>query len=142
MSAVSKSQRQRMIADWLREERVGSQEDVVARLALAGSRLTGGLRHATGQRRAAGNAGLARLSPAPLLALVRAVRARVEAAGARLESVSPEAVLARGYVLVTNADGQPVTEAARVKPGARLRLRFKDGTVAATADSDEAQPPN
>ena len=36
MSAVSKSQRQRMIADWLREERVGSQEDVVARLALAG----------------------------------------------------------------------------------------------------------
>ncbi len=112
-----------------------------ARLALAGSRLTGGLRYATGQRRAAGNAGLARLSPAPLLALVRAARARVEAAGARLESVSPEAVLARGYVLVTNADGQPVTEAARVKPGARLRLRFKDGTAAATAADDEAQPP-
>ena len=36
MSAVSKSQRQRMIADWLRTHGVGSQEEVVARLALAG----------------------------------------------------------------------------------------------------------
>ena len=36
MSAMSKSQRQRMIADWLRTHRVGSQEEVVARLALAG----------------------------------------------------------------------------------------------------------
>ena len=33
---VSKNQRQRMIADWLRSDRVGSQDDVVARLALAG----------------------------------------------------------------------------------------------------------
>lgn len=31
-----KSQRQRMIADWLREFRVGSQEELVARLSLAG----------------------------------------------------------------------------------------------------------
>lgn len=33
---VGKSQRQRMIADWLREFRVGSQEELVARLSLAG----------------------------------------------------------------------------------------------------------
>jgi len=33
---TSKSQRQRMIADWLREHRVGSQEELVARLSLAG----------------------------------------------------------------------------------------------------------
>ena len=31
-----KVQRQRMIADWLREHRVGSQEEVVARLSLSG----------------------------------------------------------------------------------------------------------
>ena len=31
-----KGQRQRMIADWLREQRVGSQEELVARLGLAG----------------------------------------------------------------------------------------------------------
>jgi len=40
MSAVSKGQRQRMIADWLRTQRVGSQEEVVARLALAGLAVT------------------------------------------------------------------------------------------------------
>ena len=33
---TGKTQRQRMIADWLREHRVGSQEEIVARLALAG----------------------------------------------------------------------------------------------------------
>jgi len=31
-----KGQRQRMIGDWLREQRVGSQEELVARLGLAG----------------------------------------------------------------------------------------------------------
>ena len=31
-----KTQRQRMIGDWLREQRVGSQEELVARLGLAG----------------------------------------------------------------------------------------------------------
>ncbi len=36
MSALSKSQRQRMIADWLRAHRVGSQEEIVARLNHAG----------------------------------------------------------------------------------------------------------
>ena len=33
---TGKTQRQRMIADWLRQHRVGSQEEVVARLSLAG----------------------------------------------------------------------------------------------------------
>jgi transcriptional regulator of arginine metabolism len=33
---MTKNQRQRMIADWLREYRVGSQEELVARLSLSG----------------------------------------------------------------------------------------------------------
>ena len=33
---MTKNQRQRMIADWLRDHRVGSQEELVARLSLAG----------------------------------------------------------------------------------------------------------
>jgi len=33
---TTKAQRQLMIADWLRDHRVGSQEEVVARLSLAG----------------------------------------------------------------------------------------------------------
>ena len=36
MSVPGKSQRQRLIADWLRDHRVGSQEEIVARLSLAG----------------------------------------------------------------------------------------------------------
>ena len=33
---MSKNQRQRMVADWLREHKVGSQEELVARLSMAG----------------------------------------------------------------------------------------------------------
>ncbi|RIX26857.1 arginine repressor [Sphingomonas edaphi] len=37
---TTKSQRQLMIADWLRDHRVGSQEELVARLSLAGINAT------------------------------------------------------------------------------------------------------
>ena len=67
-------------------------------------------------------------------AALREARARLEGAAARLESVSPSAVLSRGYALVTNSAGVPITNAANVKPGAKMRLHFADGEVAATAD--------
>ena len=72
---------------------------------------------------------LGRLTAAPVLASIRAARARLDGAGGQLESVSPLAVLARGYVLVTDPSGQPVTTAAQATPGARLRLRFGDGAA-------------
>jgi len=50
-----------------------------------------------------------------------------------LESVSHKAVLARGYALVFDAAGHPLTTAAAVKPGAGLRISFADGDVRATA---------
>jgi exodeoxyribonuclease VII large subunit len=65
---------------------------------------------------------------------LREARARLEGTAARLASVSPLAVLARGYALVTDPAGTPITQAAVVKPGARMRLRFADGEVKATAD--------
>ena len=37
---MSKTQRQRMIADWLREHSAGSQEELVARLSMAGTTAT------------------------------------------------------------------------------------------------------
>jgi exodeoxyribonuclease VII large subunit len=43
-------------------------------------------------------------------------------------------VLQRGYALVSDPAGHPLTSAAAVKPGARLKLRFADGEVGATAD--------
>ena len=77
---------------------------------------------------------MARLSDAPLRAGLREARARLEGTGARLESVSPLAVLQRGYALVSDPAGHPLTSASAVKPGARLKLRFADGEVDATAD--------
>ena len=53
---------------------------------------------------------------------------------ARLDSVSHEAVLARGYALVLTTAGHAVTRAAEVSPASRLRLRFADGEIKATAE--------
>ena len=56
--------------------------------------------------------------------------------GQLLDSYSYERVLERGFVLVRDKSGAPVTEAAEVKSGDRLSLRFADGERAATADGE------
>ncbi len=103
-------------------------------VTLAASRLGGALRQAVARQQGRGGAILGRLSPAPLRGSLRESRARLAGAAARLDSVSVEAVLARGYALVLDGSGQAVTSAARVAPGQKLRLRFGDGEVAASAD--------
>ncbi len=105
-----------------------------AALGLAGTRLTGGLRHALAGARTRGARTLGRLSDAPLRASLREARARLEGSAARLEAVSPMAVLARGYALVTDPAGHPLTSAAAIAPGSALRLRFADGELGARAD--------
>ncbi len=60
-------------------------------------------------------------------ASLREQAATLAGLGARLDSASPEAVLKRGYVLVRDAAGHPVTEGAGLRPGARLGLLFADG---------------
>jgi exodeoxyribonuclease VII large subunit len=117
--------------------------NVVARrhaaLDLCSQKLVAGLRHAvSGIHNRAGRT-LGRLSDAPLRATLREARARLEGAGARLESVSPLAVLQRGYAVVSDAAGHPLTSAAAISPGARVKLRFADGEVGATADRPERQ---
>uniref|UniRef100_UPI002342FCA1 exodeoxyribonuclease VII large subunit n=1 Tax=Acidisphaera sp. L21 TaxID=1641851 RepID=UPI002342FCA1 len=69
------------------------------------------------------------VSDAPIRAGLREATVRLEGLGARLQAADPRAVLARGYVLVTDTAGRPVTSAASVKPAARLRLEFGDGAV-------------
>jgi len=76
---------------------------------------------------------LARLSPAPVMGLIRERQARVEGLAARLEAVSYNAVLARGFALVQGASGQTITAAAEVAPGAKLTLTFQDGSVGVSA---------
>jgi exodeoxyribonuclease VII large subunit len=70
---------------------------------------------------------------AKLPVLLRESRLRLENFSARLNAVSYEAVLARGFALVTNAKGTPLQTAAAVPPGAALKIRFTDGEVAAKA---------
>jgi exodeoxyribonuclease VII large subunit len=103
-------------------------------LALGGQRLGFALRQAVARVHRQAGTTLARLTPVPLGALLREARAHIGGAGARLETVSPLAVLSRGYALVTDPAGHALTTAAAVAPGARLRLRFADDSVAATAD--------
>jgi exodeoxyribonuclease VII large subunit len=80
----------------------------------------------------------------------RAYAAAVDGAGARvataarvLESLSYRAVLGRGYAVVADADGTPVTSAAEAGPGRAVRLVFHDGERGATvvgADRPEREP--
>jgi hypothetical protein len=57
-----------------------------------------------------------------------------------LESYSYERVLERGFVLVRDAHGKPVTAAADAHSGERVALRFHDGEVAATVSGAPAAP--
>ena len=86
---------------------------------------------AAGRGRAGGLAG--RLSPVLLDSRLREARAWLEGAGARLASLSPDAVLARGYTLVFDVSGHLLTRAVTIKPGVGLAIRFSDGTVNARA---------
>jgi exodeoxyribonuclease VII large subunit len=110
-----------------------------ATLDLCGHKLVACLRQAVAVIHNRAGRTLGRLSDAPLRATLRETQARLEGAAARLESVSPLAVLRRGYAVVSDAAGHPLTSANEVPPGARLRLRFADGEIGATADRPERQ---
>jgi exodeoxyribonuclease VII large subunit len=85
-------------------------------------------------RRTAAAGLLPRLTPAPLTARLREQRAHLAGFSARLEGASYQSVLARGFALVRDAAGHPVTSAAAIRPGARLALRFADGESRVTAE--------
>ena len=105
----------------------------------AAEQLHAALRHAVASKSAAAARVLPRLNEAPLRAKLRESHARLEGLAARLESVSYEAVLARGYALVADGHGAPLTTASAVRAGMELRIRFRDGEVRATADKS-AEP--
>ena len=110
-----------------------------AHLRLETAALAYALQRATARHRDAEARTAARLSPAPLLSALREARTRLDASAARLESVSHQAVLDRGYALVFDRTGHPLTRAAAIKPGAALTLRFADGDKEATAGTPTRQ---
>ncbi len=99
------------------------------RVAAAGGGLAMGLRHAVQRQRIAGGRVMLQTGTGAVSGRVREARARLEGLGARLQSADPRAVLARGYALVTDMADRPVTSAAAVTPGKRVRLEFADGAV-------------
>ena len=65
---------------------------------------------------------------------VRRGAARSEGLDARLRSLSPLAVLDRGYALVLNAGGSVVRSTGQLAAGDRLRTRLSDGEFESTVD--------
>ncbi len=108
-----------------------------AKLDYAAAHLTGGLRHSVSAARLRAGRTTARLTEAPLRAGLREARAHLGGLAGRLESVSPDAVLKRGYALVSDNAGRPLTSAAAIRPGTRLRIRLADGEVRATTDGEK-----
>ena len=79
-----------------------------------------------------------RLTPAPLQACLRERKTALAGICGQLDAVSPQAILARGYVLVT-AQGQPVTSSGGLKAGQAVELTFGDGAREAVISRKKAQ---
>ena len=101
--------------------------------ALIRIHLDAALRYAVARHRQQASTSLARLSPAMLLTGLREARRQLTSSAAHLDSVSYEKVLERGFALVSDRAGHPITRAADMPRGARLKLRFADGSVDAQA---------
>jgi exodeoxyribonuclease VII large subunit len=70
-------------------------------------------------------------------------RRRLEAQAARLESLSPLNVLARGYSLTrTEADGVVVRAPAQVRPGDRLLTLVRQGRIISRVEETLESTPN
>ncbi|MCJ9427819.1 exodeoxyribonuclease VII large subunit [Kordiimonas marina] len=65
---------------------------------------------------------------------------RLEASGRMLESLSYTRVLDRGYALVTDAGGTPVSRAGALSTGDQVNVRFADGTTAMEVLEGQADP--
>lgn len=105
-----------------------------SRIHLAGSRLTNPL-----ARIRMANARLEHIG-ATLTAQVRAdfrhATQRLNSLRDSLDAISPEAVLNRGYAIVTH-DGQVVTDAGQVPPGATIVARLRQGRLVSQVTEQE-----
>lgn len=77
----------------------------------------------------------ARLEPA-VRVLLEGLRRRVELRRAKLDGNDPEAILQKGYAIVTHA-GRVVLDPRAVPPGAPIRARLARGTLRARVETEE-----
>ena len=62
---------------------------------------------------------------------------RIEAAALRLHALDPERVLARGYALLVDAAGRPITSVRTLAVGDPLTARLADGKAELTTRAVE-----
>lgn len=67
--------------------------------------------------------------------LVESSAARLNSMNARLHSLSPLAVLDRGYALVLSANGELIRSTAQIAPGHQLTTRLADGSFVSRVES-------
>ncbi|MDP7601085.1 MAG: exodeoxyribonuclease VII large subunit, partial [Rhodospirillales bacterium] len=65
----------------------------------------------------------------------------LDRAGLKLEGLSFQRVLDRGFTLVTDDQGQPVLSADATEPGMVIDIRFKDGDIGAVVSEGGAAKP-
>ncbi|MBB4614658.1 exodeoxyribonuclease VII large subunit [Novosphingobium taihuense] len=81
-----------------------------------------------------------RLRPEVLLQRIEHARGKVDALDRLRKSLNPEAPLERGYVLVTDRNGDLVKDRATAAQRAALTLKFADGTLDVSTSEAASQP--
>jgi exodeoxyribonuclease VII large subunit len=66
---------------------------------------------------------------------VERLRERLESRAAALHAANPQAILARGYAIVTQADGQRVNSIHDVGAGEDIHIQLHDGQFNARTGS-------
>lgn len=59
---------------------------------------------------------------------------------AKLETINPLSVLARGYSVTTDTHGQTLTDCHQVQPGDKITSRLAKGSVVSRVESLEEEP--
>jgi exodeoxyribonuclease VII large subunit len=75
--------------------------------------------------------GLASHLPRVIRTRLFALRARLDQASARLDALSPLKILERGYAVVFDAAGVPISDAGKVRAGDALRVSLAKGSLGA-----------
>ncbi len=68
--------------------------------------------------------------------LLQLRRAELAGAGQRLGALSPQAILTRGYAIVTREDGLAVRRVGQVQPGEPLQVRVQDGSFGVRVEGE------
>ncbi|RPJ01610.1 MAG: hypothetical protein EHM39_03040 [Chloroflexi bacterium] len=71
--------------------------------------------------------------------LVQRRRDQLDAQRRALQAANPDAILQRGYAIVTRGDGQRVTSVAHAAEGSRVQITLRDGQLIADVRERKAE---